>query len=74
MAQRVGFGLEIVNAKHYGHDDQQPEQRVLADFFHSGFMAGIGWDRTVMLVISFLTKTSRIPCDQGANQACDQDS
>ena len=30
--QRVRFGLELRGSEHHGHEDQQPEQRVVTDF------------------------------------------
>ena len=31
--RRVRFGLELRGRKHHGHEEQQPEQRVVTDFF-----------------------------------------
>jgi hypothetical protein len=30
--RRVRFGLELLGDEHYGHEGQQPEQRIVTDF------------------------------------------
>ena len=38
--QRVRFGLELLGGEHHGHEGQQPEQRIVTDFFKQGVHGG----------------------------------
>jgi hypothetical protein len=33
----VRFGLELLRCEHHGHKGQQPEQRIMTDFFEQLF-------------------------------------